>query len=106
MSSEFGRGGAAVNVVIKSGTNQVHGGAYEFLRNDALDARNFFSVEKAPFKRNQFGAYLGVQSRKTGLFIFGDYQGTRLRQSVTTINTVPTLGHAPGRFFGAGRHHL
>src|SRR5947199_5316687 len=57
MSAEFGRGGAAVNVVTKSGTNTVHGGVYEYIRNDKLDARNFFSQDKTPFKRNQFGAF-------------------------------------------------
>ena len=52
MSAEFGRGGAAVNVVLKSGTNQIHGGAYEFIRNDKLDAVNYFNVGQQPFKRN------------------------------------------------------
>src|SRR5437762_3767630 len=63
MSAEFGRGGAAVNVVLKSGTNRVHGGAYEFIRNDKLDARNYFASPppspKPGFKRNQFGFFLG-----------------------------------------------
>ncbi|PYV89077.1 MAG: hypothetical protein DMG05_14460, partial [Acidobacteria bacterium] len=102
MSAEFGRGGAAVNVVIKSGTNEIHGGAYEFIRNDKLDARNFFSPEKAPFRRNQFGFYLGGPIRKDRTFIFGDYQGTRLRQSVTTINTVPTEAMHHGDFTERG----
>jgi hypothetical protein len=102
MSSEFGRGGAAVNVVIKSGTNEVHGGAYEFLRNDILDARNFFSPDKAPFRRNQFGAYLGGPIKKDHAFIFGDYQGTRLRQGVTSISTVPTLAMRQGDFSERG----
>src|SRR5436309_3497397 len=102
MSAEFGRGGAAVNVVIKSGTNEIHGGAYEFIRNDKLDARNFFSPEKAPFRRNQFGFYLGAPIRRDRTFIFGDYQGTRLRQSVTTINTVPTEAMHHGDFTERG----
>src|SRR5207249_835760 len=102
MSAEFGRGGAAVNVVIKSGTNEIHGGAYEFIRNDKLDARNFFSPEKAPFRRNQFGFYLGGPIKKDRTFVFGDYQGTRLRQSVTTINTVPTLAMRHGDFTERG----
>src|SRR6266571_6136106 len=73
MSAEFGRGGAAVNVAVKSGTNEVHGGLYEFIRNDVLDARNFFDrnqtdlttgaevpgTARPPFRRNQFGFFLG-----------------------------------------------
>jgi hypothetical protein len=102
MSAEFGRGGAAVNIVLKSGTNNLHGGAYEFIRNDVLDARNFFSPEKAPFRRNQFGFYLGGPIIKNRTFFFGDYQGTRLRQSVTTINTVPTLAMHHGDFTERG----
>ena len=102
MSAEFGRGGAAVNVVLKSGTNQLRGGIYEFIRNDKLDARNFFSPEKAPFRRNQFGFYLGGPIKKDRTFVFGDYQGTRLRQSVTTINTVPTLAMRHGDFTERG----
>src|SRR5207237_10730388 len=58
MSAEFGRGGAAVNVVLKSGTNQIHGGLYEFIRNDKLDAVNYFNHGQQPFKRNHFGAFL------------------------------------------------
>src|SRR5213592_3103621 len=102
MSAEFGRGGAAVNVVLKSGTNQLRGGIYEFIRNDKLDARNFFSPEKAPFRRNQFGFYLGGPIRKDRTFVFGDYQGTLLRQSVTTINTVPTEAMHHGDFTERG----
>src|SRR6202162_3398926 len=63
MSAEFGRGGAAVNVVLKSGTNQIHGGAYEFIRNDKLDAVNYFNQGQQPFKRNQFGAFLGGRTK-------------------------------------------
>src|SRR6202008_3538593 len=76
MSAEFGRGGAAVNVVLKSGTNQLHGGGYEFIRNDKLDAVNYFTVGQQPFKRNQFGAFLGGPIRKDRTFIFGDYEGS------------------------------
>src|SRR5215470_7469033 len=96
MSAEFGRGGAAVNVAIKSGTNSLHGGAYEFLRNNVLDARNFFDANRAPFKRNQFGGFLGGPIRKNRAFIFGDYQGTRLRQGLTNISTVPNAAERSG----------
>ena len=105
MSAEFGRGGAAVNVVVKSGTNQVHGGVYEFIRNSALDACNYFQTgcpsrisPKPPFKRNQFGAFLGGPIRKGRTFIFGDYQGTRIRQGITYLNTVPTAAERAGDF--------
>jgi hypothetical protein len=100
MSAEFGRGGAAVNVVSKSGTNQIHGGAYEYIRNDKLDARNFFSQDKTPFKRNQFGAFLGGPIRKNRTFIFGDYEGSRLREATPFLSTVPTLDQRNGDFSG------
>src|SRR3954470_8104225 len=90
MSAEFGRGGAAVNVVLKSGTNQIHGGVYEFIRNDKLDAVNYFNQGQQPYKRNQFGAFLGGPIRKDKTFIFGDYEGSRLRASIPFLSTVPT----------------
>jgi hypothetical protein len=98
MSAEFGRGGAAVNVVLKSGTNQIHGGAYEFIRNDKLDAVNYFNQGQQPFKRNQFGAFLGGPIKKNRTFIFGDYEGSRLRESQPFISTVPTAAERTGDF--------
>ena len=98
MSAEFGRGGAAVNVVLKSGTNQIHGGAYEFIRNDKLDAVNYFNQGQQPFKRNQFGAFLGGPIKKNRTFIFGDYEGSRLRESNPFISTVPTDAERAGDF--------
>lgn len=98
MSAEFGRGGAAVNVVLKSGSNQIHGGAYEFFRNDKLDAVNFFNQGQQPFKRNQFGAFLGGPIKKNRTFIFGDYQGSRLRESQPFLSTVPTDVERTGDF--------
>src|SRR5215472_10062768 len=98
MSAEFGRGGAAVNVAIKSGTNELHGGAYEFLRNVDLDARNFFDANRAPFQRNQFGGFAGGPIRRNRAFIFGDYQGTRLRQGLTFLNTVANAAERTGDF--------
>src|SRR5579862_3167631 len=89
MSAEFGRGGAAVNVVLKSGSNQIHGGVYEFIRNDKLDAVNYFNLGQQPFKRNQFGAFVGGPIRKNKTFFFGDYQGSRLRASQPFLSTVP-----------------
>ena len=98
MSAEFGRGGAAVNVVLKSGTNQLHGGVYEFIRNDKLDAVNYFNQGQQPFKRNQFGAFLGGPIKKNRTFIFGDYEGSRLRESNPFISTVPTNAERAGDF--------
>ena len=98
MSAEFGRGGAAVNVVTKSGSNQIHGGLYEYFRNDKLDARNFFSADKTPFKRNQFGAFLGGPIKKGRTFIFGDFEGSRLREATPFVSTVPTADQRNGDF--------
>lgn len=76
--AEFGRGGGIIiNVATKSGTNQYHGSVYEFLRNNKLDARPFFSSGTSPLKRNQFGASLGGPIRKDRLFFFGNYEGYR-----------------------------
>ncbi len=98
MSAEFGRGGAAVNVVLKSGANNVHGGLYEFIRNDRLDAVNYFNVGQQPFKRNQFGAFLGGPIIKNKTFIFGDYQGSRQRASLPFLSTVPVMAERGGDF--------
>lgn len=98
MSAEFGRGGAAVNVVLKSGSNQIHGGAYEFIRNDKLDAVNYFNQGQQPFKRNQFGTFLGGPIVKNKTFIFGDYQGSRQRASIPFLSTVPLPAERSGDF--------
>ena len=104
MSAEFGRGGAAVNVALNSGTNQVHGGAYEFVRNDKLDAANFFDnvagLTKPSFRRNQFGFFLGGPIKKNKTFIFGDYQGIRVRQGLTFVDTLPNAAEQSGDFSG------
>jgi len=85
-----GAGGAAVSVVTRSGGNSVHGGFYYFGRNDAVDARNFFSADVEPLKQHQFGATLGGPLRRNKLFFFGYYEGFRNRQGVTKTTTVPT----------------
>src|SRR5271154_5785839 len=79
-SAEFGRGnGAILNAVIKSGTNQIHGDVWEFLRNDKLDAINPFDIfGQQPYKQNQFGFTLGGPIVKNKMFIFGDYEGLRI----------------------------
>jgi hypothetical protein len=102
MEAEFGRGGAAVNVVLKSGSNQIHGDAWEFLRNEKLDAKNFFDLTRAPFKRNQFGFSLGGPIRKNRTFFFADYQGTRVREDQPFVSTVPTAAERQGDFTALG----
>ena len=103
-SAEFGRsGGAVINATIKSGTNQLHGTLFEFLRNSALDGRGFFESPdqpKAPFKQNQFGGTLGGPIKKDKLFFFADYQGSRVRAANTDISTVPTPAEIGGNFSG------
>ncbi len=94
-SAEFGRaGGAALNATLKSGTNQFHGDLWEFLRNDKLDAADFFTnaagLGKGEFRQNQFGFTAGGPIRRNKTFIFGDYQGTRIRQALVYQKTVPT----------------
>jgi len=94
-SPEFGRsGGAVINASTKSGTNNFHGDAWEFLRNDAFDARGFFESPdqpKAPYKQNQFGATLGGPIKKDKVFFFVDYEGTRISSAQTDFATVPTI---------------
>ena len=104
-SAEFGNGaGALVNMATKSGTNQLHGSAYEFLRNSRLDAAdfftNYFARSKVPLKRNQFGAALGGPIRKNKLFLFGNYEGYRIRTGSTSANSVPTAAQRAGNFTG------
>src|SRR5581483_6076806 len=90
-SAEYGkRAGAQVSIVTQSGTNQVHGTAFEFLRNSALDARNFFDAASVPpFKRNQFGGSAGGPIKKNKLFVFGNYEGFRQRLGVSNVSVVP-----------------
>ncbi len=100
--ASFGRNaGGQVNVVLKSGTNSLHGSAYEFFRNGALDARNFFAPADQPkpqYQRNQFGASLGGPIRKDRTFFFADYEGRRVRQGITQVSNVPTLAERTGDF--------
>lgn len=98
MKAQFGRGGAVVNVVLRSGTNSFHGSAFEFLRNTVFDAVNYFATGQPPYHLNQFGGSLGGPIRKDRTFFFGDYQGQHLSQGLTFISTVPTAAEHTGDF--------
>ena len=100
--AEFGRNsGSVVNVVTKSGTNQFHASAYEFLRNRALNARGFFDAERADFKMNQFGSTIGGPIRKDRHFFFASYEGRRIRQGTPSeVVTVPSVAERSGDFSG------
>ena len=91
-SAEFGRSGAAVlNATIKSGTNQFHGSAWEFFRNDALDAADYFERgQKGELRQNQYGVTFGGPVIKNKIFFFGDYEGFNRRQGIPHAGTVPT----------------
>ena len=90
-NAEFGFSGSAViNVVTKSGSNELHGALFEYLRNNDADAKNFFAQQATPFRRNQFGGAVGGPAIKNKLFFFGDYQGTRFSTSSPGYTTAPT----------------
>ena len=97
---EYGNyAGGIVNAVTKSGTDQFHGDAFEFLRNTALDAKSFFSPHREAYDQNQFGGTLGGPIKKGKLFFFGDYQGTRTTEGLDTGQvTVPSLAERAGQF--------
>ncbi len=105
-SAQFGRGnGAVINVSIKQGTNQLHGDVWEFLRNDKLDARNFFDQNRPPYQQNQFGFTIGgpvaiphVYNGKDKTFFFGDFERLLVRQGLTYTSVVPTAAQASGDF--------
>jgi Carboxypeptidase regulatory-like domain len=98
--AEYGNySGGQVNVVTKSGTNGFHGSGFEFLRNTALDAKNYFTLPGAPtpvFRQNQFGGTFGGPIRKDKTFFFMDYQGTRQTQAPTQNEQVPSLQDRTG----------
>jgi Carboxypeptidase regulatory-like domain len=103
-SSEFGSaGGAQINIVTKSGTNRLHGDAYEFIRNAALDARTFTDPSQIPhLVQNQFGGSVGGPIQKDKAFFFANYEGFRLGNGVSQIETVPTAMERMGDFSQSG----
>jgi hypothetical protein len=108
-SAEFNRGGAFFNATTKSGTNRFHGGVFEFIRNDKLDARNYFSTTRAILKRNQFGGEIEgplsiphLYNGKDKTFFLVDYEAQRLRQGLVESGTVPTNAQRAGNFSAPG----
>jgi hypothetical protein len=100
-SAEYGKtSGGVVNAITRSGTNTFHGSGYEFVRNSALDAANFFEnaggLPKAPFTRNQFGGTIGGPIVKNHTFFFADYEGIRQSKGITNKNIVPTASARQG----------
>lgn len=98
--AEFGNfSGGQVMVTTKSGTNQIHGSGFEFLRNTALDSRGYFSTDRARYDRNQYGGTLGGPIRKDKAYFFVDYQGTQMTQGQETgLISVPTAAQRNGEF--------
>ena len=98
--AEYGKtSGGVVNAITRSGTNQIHGSAYEFLRNSKLDAKNYFDDPTQPipsFKRNQFGGAIGGPIVKDHTFFFADYEGIRQSKGITTVATVPSAAARGG----------
>ncbi|MEO8657629.1 MAG: TonB-dependent receptor [Bryobacteraceae bacterium] len=109
-SAEYGRaGGAIINVSVKSGTNQFHGAAWEFLRNTELNATGFFKPllnQKPTLIQNQYGAAIGGPIRKDRAFFFADYEGFRRTESAVTFATIPTLNQRAGIMSGPIRNPL
>ena len=105
-TAEFGRGnGAVINAVTKSGSNDLHGSLFEFFRNDALDARNYYDATRQPYKQNQFGGTIGgpimiphLYHGKDKTFFFTDYEGFRSIDSEPIPAFVPTLAQRTGDF--------
>ena len=88
-SAQFGGNGAVINASSRSGTNAFHGSAYEFLRNNVLESRNFFDRGRPPFRQNQFGGAIGGAIKKDKLFFFANYEGLRQRKINTNVVVVP-----------------
>jgi hypothetical protein len=107
-SAEFGRtGGGLIQMTTRSGSNEFHGAAYEFLRNQALDTRTFFAQSKAPLRYNIFGASFGGPIRRDRTFFFMNYEGARRRDGSTIANTiVPRPAEVQGDFSARANFRL
>jgi hypothetical protein len=98
-SAEYGGAGALVQLSTRSGSNEIHGTAFEFLRNTDLDARNFFNITRPPFKLNQFGGTAGGPIRKNKTFFFFSAQDTERRSAPSPISiTTPSAAERSGNF--------
>jgi Carboxypeptidase regulatory-like domain len=98
-NAEFGNSlGSTTNIITRSGTNRYHGALWEFLRNDAFDATNYFARTTEPLKQNQFGGTFGGPIRKDKTFFFGFYEGFHNRQGETDSSTVPSVAERQGDF--------
>jgi hypothetical protein len=98
-NAEFGHStGSTTNIVTRSGTNEFHGSAWEFLRNNAMDAKSFFADSVEPLRRNQFGGTIGGPIKKDRTFVFGYYEGLRNSQGETARATVPSNEERAGNF--------
>ncbi len=97
MSAEYGRNsGAVVNIATRSGTNSFHGEAFEFFRDDSMDAKNYFATTKNPFRRNQFGGSAGGPIQRDKMFFFGAYEGLRQSQGIPLNSGVLTEAQRAG----------
>lgn len=103
VTAEYGRGSAVVSVVTKSGTNEFHGSAWEYLRNESFDSRPFFALERARERYHQFGGTLGGPVFRNKLFFFASYQGARANSPVRDSSITPTAAERSGNFSGAAR---
>lgn len=90
--------GLTVNIITKSGTNQLHGEIFEFFRNDVLNARNFFGTKKPTYRQNQYGGTAGFPIIRDRTFFFGSYEGLRVSQGLSSTSIVPTAAEASGNF--------
>ena len=100
-SAEYGGGAGIVSVSTRSGSNKLHGELFEYIRNSAVDARNYFAgpgVQKPAYRRSQFGGAVGGAIIKDKLFFFGDYYGQRSLKGITNLNSVPTMAERTGDF--------
>ena len=105
-SAEYSGAGGAFNLTTKSGSNELHGAVFEFLRNDAADSRDFFAAERQALKRNQFGASMGGPAVPNQAFWFATYDATRERVGQVFNNIVPTAQIRSGDFTGEGSARL
>src|SRR5713226_9371211 len=102
-SAEFSQAGGALNATTKSGSDQLHGVLFDFMRNDAFDARNFFALQTEELKRQQFGGTLGGPLLRRRTFFFASYEGMRERQGLVFNNIVPTAAMRAGDFSASSR---